>query len=136
MHHAFADKFQNLFKTNIFETGVSDHHKVISTIMKPNFAMESSRRKYYQKYFKFDIDYFSSEHSRLIDSAFSSIKEDEHCQELCEFSQFHRIFLNHLNVQHVLKKEILRANNNLFMTKSLRKAIVIRPRLKTVLNQI
>ena len=99
--------------------------------MKPNFAMESSRRKYYQKYFKFDIDYFSSEHSRLIDSAFSSIKEDEHCEELCEFSQFHRIFLNHLNVQHVLKKEILRANNNLFMTKSLRKAIVIRPRLKT-----
>ena len=122
MHHAFADKFQTLFKTNIFETGVSDHHKMVSTIMKRNFAMESSRRKYYQKYFKFDIDYFSSELSRLIDTAFSSIKEDEHCEELCEFSRFHRIFLNHLNVQHVLKKEILRAHNNLFTTKSLRKA--------------
>ena len=67
MHHAFADKFQTLFKTNIFETGVSDHHKMISIIMKPNFVMESSRRKYYQKYFKFDIDYFSSELSRLTD---------------------------------------------------------------------
>ena len=131
LHHAFADKFQTLFKTNIFETGVSDHHKMISIIMKPNFVMESSRRKYYQKYFKFDVDYFSSEHSRLTDSAFSSIKENEHCEELCEFSRFHRIFLNHLNVQHVLKKAILRANNNLFMTKSLRKAIVIRPRLKS-----
>ena len=27
-------------KTNVFETGISDHHKMISTIMKLNFTIK------------------------------------------------------------------------------------------------
>ena len=45
-------------KTNVFETGISDHYKMFSTIMKLNFTRESPKIKYYRDYRKFDIDYF------------------------------------------------------------------------------
>ena len=48
-------------KTNIFQTGLSDHHKIIFTIMKLYFTKESPKTKYYCDYRKFGIDYFSSE---------------------------------------------------------------------------
>ena len=34
-------------KTNIFETGISDHHKIISTIMKLHFTRGSPKTKYH-----------------------------------------------------------------------------------------
>ena len=64
----------SFMKTNIFETGISDHHKMIPTIMKLHFTRENPKTKYYQDYRKFDIDYFSSELSRQLNSAFCSIK--------------------------------------------------------------
>ena len=41
-------------KTNVVETGISDHHKLI-------YAKENPKIKYYSDYRKFNIDYFSSE---------------------------------------------------------------------------
>ena len=52
--------------TNVSETGISDHPKMISAIMKLNLTRDSPRTKYYQGYSKFDIDYFSSELSRQL----------------------------------------------------------------------
>ena len=49
----------SFMKTNVFKTGFSDHHKMISTIMKLHFTRESPTTKYYRDYRKFDIDYFS-----------------------------------------------------------------------------
>ena len=69
-------------KRNVFETGISHHHKMFSTIIKLNFTKESPKIKYYRDYRKFDIDYFSSELSRKLDSTFSSFKENEDCEEL------------------------------------------------------
>ena len=45
---------------NIFETGISDHHKMVSSIIKLLFTRESPKTKYYRDYRKFDIDYVSS----------------------------------------------------------------------------
>ena len=55
---------------------------MISTIMKLHFAREIPKTKYYRDYRKFDIDYFSTELSRQLDSTFSSFKESEDCEEL------------------------------------------------------
>ena len=55
---------------------------MFSTIIKLNFTNESPKIKYYRDYRKFDIDYFSSELSRKLDSTFSSFKENEDCEEL------------------------------------------------------
>ena len=120
----------SFMKTNVFETGISDHHKTISTIMKLPFTRESPKRKYYRDYRKFDIDYFSSELSGQLDSVFCSIKEKVDYEELNEFTRFHRVFLNLLNIHAPLKKKILIGNNSPFITKALRKAIMIRSRLK------
>ena len=125
----------SFMKTNFFETGISDHHKVISTIMKLHFTRKSPKTKYYRDCRKFDIDYFSSELSRQLSSVFCSIKENVDYEELNDFSRFHRVFLNLLNIQAPLKKKILRGNNSPFMTKTLRKAIMIRPRLKNCFNK-
>ena len=57
--------------TNIFETGISDHHKMISSIVKLHFTREGPKTKYYSK---FDIDYFNAKLSRQLDSVFCSIK--------------------------------------------------------------
>ena len=75
-------------KTNVFETGISDHHK-ISTIMKLHFTRDSPQTKYYRDYRKFDIDYFSSELSRQLDSVFCSVKENADYEAWNEFSRFH-----------------------------------------------
>ena len=93
-------------KTNILETGISDHHKVISTIMKLHFTRESPKTKYYRDYRKVDIDFFSSGLSHQLDSTFCSFKENEGCKELSESSQFHRAFLNLPNIQTPVKKKV------------------------------
>ena len=54
----------SFMKTNIFETVVSDLHKMMCAIMKSHFIRESSETKYYQDCRKFDVDYFSPELSR------------------------------------------------------------------------
>ena len=50
--------------------------------MKLYFTRESPKTKYYQDYHKFDIDYFSSELCRQLDSTFCSFKENECCDKL------------------------------------------------------
>ena len=65
---------------------------------------------------------FSSKHSRRLNSDFCSIKEIVVHEELNNFIRFHRVFLNLLNIQTPLICP--------FITKTLRKAVVIRSRLK------
>ena len=95
----------SFMKTNVFETVISDHHKMIS-IMKLNFNSESPKTKFYRDHRKFDTDYFRSELSRQLDSIFCSIKENVDFEELNEFSRFQRLFLNLLNIQAPLKNKI------------------------------
>ena len=52
--------------------------------------------------------------------------------KLVDYSEFERAFLTVLNKQALLKTKLLRHNNNLFMTKELRKAIIERSQLKKI----
>ena len=61
-------------KTNVIENGISDHHKMISTIMELHLTSESPKTKYYREYRKFDIRYFSSELSRQLNLTVGSFK--------------------------------------------------------------
>ena len=51
------------------------------------------------------------------------------------YSEFEILFLTVLNMQAPLKAKFLRHNNNTFMTKELRKAIMKRSQLKTTYNK-
>ena len=70
----------SFMKTNVFETGISDHHKMISTITKLHFIKECSKTYYYRDYHKFDIDYFRPTLSHQLDSTFHFIKGNEYCE--------------------------------------------------------
>ena len=94
------------FKPSFMQTNIFDHHKMVFTIMKFHFTKESPKTQYYRGYRKLDIDYFSSEFSCQLDSTFCSIKENDDCEGLYEFSRFHRVFLNQLNMQTPLKKKL------------------------------
>ena len=51
------------------------------------------------------------------------------------YSTFQAVFLETLNKIAPVKVKVLRFNNNAFMTKSLRKAIMLRSRLKNNFNK-
>ena len=72
----------------------------------------------------FDIEKFKIELHSNID------KKEAYC-----YSSFHETFTS-LPHQYVsIKKKILRCNKNLFMTKTLRKTIMLRSKLKTKYNK-
>ena len=52
--------------------------------------------------------------------------------KILDYSSFEDIFINVLNTHARVKTKIVRAKNHEFMTKTLRKAIMTRPRLKNV----
>ena len=51
----------SFMKINVFETSISDHNKMISTVMRRDFTREIPKTKYYRVNRKFDFDFFSSE---------------------------------------------------------------------------
>ena len=48
---------KNLFKlSNTFETGISDHHKLVSTILKSGSFKGTPKMKIYKSYKKFELE--------------------------------------------------------------------------------
>ena len=108
----------------MFETILSDHYKLISTIMKSGGFKGSPRKKVYRSYKHFDIDLFKialpEELIHLENDAYSA------------FSSAFRVLLN----EHApLKTKILRYNNKIFITKELRKEIMRRSKKKNLLKK-
>ena len=54
---------------------------------------------------------------------------------ITEYSHFQNIFLEILHKNAPIKKKILRFNDNSFMTKALRKAIMHRSKLKSIFHK-
>ena len=106
----FLNNKPNLLKLSAnFETGLSDHHKLISTIMKSG-SFKGPKRKYiYRSYKSFSI-FFNDTLKINLDN----IKDNStHCV-------FEKAFLEILCKQ---KQITLRHNNNSFMSKELRRNI-------------
>ena len=51
------------------------------------------------------------------------------------YADFEKVFLKELNKHTPLKKKILRHNNNAFMTRELRKEIMLRSKIKNKFNK-
>ena len=51
------------------------------------------------------------------------------------YAEFKQVFLKELNKHAPLKKKVLRHDNNAFMTKELRKEIMLRSKLKNKFNK-
>ena len=94
--------------SNTFETGLCDHHKLISTISKSGSFKRTLQIKVYRSYNSFNIDNFKN----ILNQKLSL-----------------------LNKHAPLKKKILRHNNGLFMTKELRKEIMKRSKIQNNYNK-
>ena len=101
-------KKTTLFKhCQAFETGLSDHYKLISTIMKSGIFKRPPKKKIYRSYKKFDNEYFSN-----------ALRQELETLEGDIYGEFEKIAV--LNTHATIKTKMIRFNNNLFMTKEIR----------------
>ena len=112
-------------KSRTFETGISDFHKLTTTVMKLHYLKSNKRTLHYRDYKNFDEDFFN-DHLKLKLNSLDEIN----------YTNFQECFLELLNSQAPIKKKFIRGNNQPFMTKTLRKAIMTRSKLRNRYNQL
>ena len=111
---------KNLFKLSItFETVISDHRKLVSTILKSGSFNGTPKIKIYRSYKQFELENFN----RILKDQLENLTNHA-------YAKFEKFFLKELNKHTPLKNKILRHNNNAFMTKELRNKIMLRSKLK------
>ena len=121
-----TNKPSSFNKTLVSETGLSDYHKIIATFSKWHF----SRPKVitYRNYKKFHKEKFlndQEETNTIIDEKYSN----QNYQSLT------KTFLTFVNKHGLLKKRIVRGNQDPFMTEEFHKAIYTRSRLKNKMSK-
>ena len=111
-------------KSMALETGISDHHKMIMTIFRSTFAkFLLPKTFYYHCYKNFNLEQFQMELKQKLDEMSNN-----------SFDIFPEEFKTCLDKFTPLKEKKIRFNNSIFMTKSLRKAIMLRSQLKKKFN--
>ena len=113
-------------KTTVVETGLSEFHKMTVTILKTFFRKAPPKIVSYRDYKKFSQVYFRSElHQYLTNYNIYELSNDE----------FVKIFMGIFDKHAPLKQKYVRANQGPFMTKELRKAVMIRSKLRNKFNK-
>ena len=113
-----SSSFQN---SGTIETGLSDFHSMIVTVLKGGFIKRGAKIILYRDYSKFEVNNFRQ---ALKDSLNEMDGNDT------EISEFDRRVETVLNEHTPIKKKYVRANDGPFMTKALRKAIYTRTNLR------
>ena len=109
--------FQN---SGVYETGISDFHKLTFTVLKTYFQKANPRIIKYRDYKDFDNNELRDE---VIRESSSNIMQSDH------LAQFTNISTMILQKKAPLKERYARYNQAKFMNKNLQKAIMNRPRL-------
>ena len=115
-HHTFQN-------SNTMETGLSDFHSMIVTILKGGFVKRGPKIIIYRHNKKFDENSFRR-----------ALKESLNEMDTTNFSEFNNRVETVLNEHAPMKKKCIRANDDPFMTKALRKAIFTRTKLRNRYN--
>ena len=110
--------FQN---SNVFETGLSNFHKLTATVLKQYFPKLKPKVVNYRDYRNFRNEKFRAQLDNEI------LKHDINNME---YQHFLNIFKEVLSKHAPIKQKYLRANQGIFMTKNLHKTIMKRSRNK------
>ena len=110
-------------KSSAYESGLSDFHELTTTILTKKYKV-NPRNILYRDYKKFDEKKFEDQ----LRSQLPPIKT-------VDYFQFHEIFMKTLDAIAPIKKKILCFNHNPFTSKALRKAIMVRSKLKNKYNK-
>ena len=118
-----SNRKHSLMNTGVFETGLSDHHLLIFSMLKTTYEKLPRKIIHYRKWKYFDVTSFKQELSYHLDC------------NVDNYAQFERIFTTILDKHAPIKTKFLRGNNKQHLTKDLRKAIMKRSKLKNIANK-
>ena len=123
-----SNKKHSLQHTGAVEIGLSDHHLLIYTMLKVKFTKQAPKSLNYRSYKNFNNDRF------LLDLQYYLYLQYYLNNGYINYVDFEDIFTETLEKHAPMKTKLLRANNRPHVTKSLRKAIMKRSRLKNIAN--
>ena len=101
-----TNKSNSFINTSTLETGLSDHHKMVTTVLKTHFNKIKSSNVTYRSYKHFDLETFRNELNISLQNCDTNNME---------YDQFKDIFMNTLNKYAPIKSKIIRGNNGPFM---------------------
>ena len=119
-----TDRKYSFKNSTSFETGLSDHHHLIYSMLKTAFHKEEPKTLIYRDYKTFCLEIFSSE-----------LFSKHESQENNEYQTFEKNFVDTLNNQVAKQSKIVRGNQKAHIIKALRNAIIKRPKLKNKANK-
>ena len=114
-------------KTSVFETGISDYHGLVMTVMKSHLPRLKPKVINYRSYKKFDEKKFLSD-VKLAKFDVGKDPKQAYDNLVC-------IFRKLVDKHAPLKTKVLRGNSAPFMTRELKKGIYTRTRLKKRYNK-
>ena len=114
----------NFQKSTSFETGVSDHHHLIYTILKTKAVHTTPKTIHYRSYKNFDSEYFLND-----------LRYNLKFLPPGDFNTFYYMISSLLDSYAPMKKKVLRGNQKPYFNKDLSKAIMERSRLKNIANK-
>ena len=106
--------FQN---TTAVATGLSDFHKMSITVLKTAFQKAEPKILHYRDRRNFNVHTFRGDLKAELD-------------DISNYSDFEEKFIKVLDKHAPVKKKVVRANDKPFMTKALRRAIMVRSSLR------
>ena len=106
-----------------FETGLSDHHQLIYSILKSTFEKEEPKQVIYRNYKHFQWQHFENDLKSSLNNCNGN------------FDVYEKAFTSALNSHAPKKVKVLRGNHKPHLNKKLRKAIMERSRLKNKANK-
>ena len=110
--------FQN---TTAIETGISDFHKLVLTVLKAKYIKAKPKTIMYRDYKKFDRELFRND---LYVSLCQSV------QKHFTYASFQKAYIDTLDKYAPCKLKYIRTNEANFMNKTLKKAVMTRSKLK------
>ena len=119
-----SNRKHSLQYSSVIETGLSDHHLLIYTMLKIKYIKLPPVTIRYRQYKNFNNEQFLAELQFCIAN-----------NVIASYKEFENIFTNILDKHAPLKAKLLRANNRLHITKNLRVAIMKRSKLKNIANK-
>ena len=114
-----TNRNKSFINTSVVETGLSDHHKLILTVLKSNFIKLKPKTVEYRCYKNFNDTIFKSDLQKKL-SKISTLS----------YNEFESRFLEVLDKHAPCKRKEIRGNESPFMTKALKKAIMKRTKTR------
>ena len=112
----FLTNKPNLFcNTSTINTGLSDCHKMVVTVLRKTFQRAQPKVVSYRDYKNFDNELFKSSLQNVLNEIGRP-----------DYIKFEEVILETLNKHAPVKQKTIRDNHALYMTKGLRKAIMRR----------